>query len=238
MEPLAEVCERYGVMLIEDASEALGACFTTGKFAGRQVGTIGEIGCFSFNGNKIITAGAGGMIVTQDEKLARRAKHLTTQAKLPGIGHRHDEIGYNYRLSNLSAALGLSQLELLPSFLARKREIRDSYNSAFRDFPGVGLPPHPSWSEPSNWLYTLQIDPERAGAPRDKILNWLLEHKVEARPIWAPLHTQSVYAKAPRIGGNVAEMLCARGLSLPSSCGLTESQQNRVIDLVTSALRV
>src|SRR5215472_2129176 len=123
MEPIVDVCLEYQIPIFEDAAEALGASYCTGRFAGNKVGTIGKIGCFSFNGNKIITAGGGGMLTTDDEELARRARHLTTQARLPGPEYWHDEIGYNYRLTNVAAAIGLSQLEQLPEFLDRKRAI-------------------------------------------------------------------------------------------------------------------
>jgi dTDP-4-amino-4,6-dideoxygalactose transaminase len=236
IEPLIDICERYRIALVEDASEALGASYRTGRFAGRQVGTIGRMGCFSFNGNKIITTGGGGMIVTNDEDLASRARHLTTQAKLAGLEHRHDDIGYNYRLSNLAAALGVSQLELLPEFLNRRREIARAYDSAFRNVQGVRLPPRPSWSEPSCWLYSMQIDPTSARCSRDQALRALIDRNIEARPIWPPVHTQSMYLDVPRLGGRTAERLFERALSLPSSSGLTATQQDRVVDVLLSCL--
>ncbi|MEO8501101.1 MAG: DegT/DnrJ/EryC1/StrS family aminotransferase, partial [Vicinamibacteria bacterium] len=141
IEELVESCERHGVTLIEDASEALGATYETGRFEGKQVGAIGRIGCFSFNGNKLLTSGGGGMITTDDPELARRAKHLTTQARLPGLEYRHDEVGYNYRLSNLAAALGLAQLEKCHDLLRRKRSNAAYYDEKLRDLDGIELRP-------------------------------------------------------------------------------------------------
>lgn len=224
LEPLVEACERHGVTLVEDAAEALGAAYEAGRFAGRQVGTIGRLGCFSFNGNKIMTTGGGGMIVTADEALARRARHLTRQAKLPGAEYRHDEVGYNYRLTNLAAALGVAQLEQLPEFLARKRAIADRYDAAFRGRSGLALPPRIPGLRPSHWLYSVRV----AGG-RTALHERLGRAGIESRPVWTPLHLMPFYAQAPRLAGAVSERLFAEGLSLPCSTGLAAAQQDRVI---------
>lgn len=229
LEPLAEACERHGIALIEDAAEALGARWTSGRFAGRQVGTAGRIGCYSFNGNKIITTGGGGMIVTDDPELARRAKHLTTQAKLPGAEYRHDELGYNYRLSNLAAALGVAQLEKLDEHLRRKKEIAARYDAAFRDRAGLILPPRPADVDPSFWLYTIRVDPAAFGIDARALLQRLRAAGVESRPVWTPLHLMPMYRDVPRLGGEVAERLFAEALSLPCSPGLRPEDQERVV---------
>lgn len=228
MEALAEACERHGVAIIEDAAEALGAGYTAGRYAGRQVGTIGRIGCYSFNGNKIITTGGGGMIVTEDAELARRAKHLTTQAKLPGIEYRHDETGYNYRLTNLAAALGVAQLEQLSEFLRRKKAIAERYDRAFRGRPGLRLPPRLEGTDPSHWLYTVRIDRALFGADRRTLLEKLRAAGIESRPIWTPLQLLPMYARAARLGGRNAERHFEEALSLPSSPGLRTEDQDRV----------
>ncbi len=235
IDPIFEACERFGVPIIEDAAESLGARYTTGRFAGRQVGTIGRVGCFSFNGNKVITTGGGGMITTDDEALARRAKHLTTQARLPGAEYRHDEVGYNYRLTNLAAALGVAQLEQLPRFLERKRAIADRYDREFAAVPGLHTPPRPAWATPSHWLYTVLIDADQFGMDSRALMRQLDSRGIQSRPIWSPLHTLPVYRDAPRLGGAVAEQLFKRGLSLPSSAGLTDDDQTRVISAVQEA---
>ena len=234
---LAAACLHHGVMLIEDAAEALGARYSAGPLAGRQVGTIGKLGCFSFNGNKIITSGGGGMITCNDEALARRARHLSTQARQPGTEYRHDEVGYNYRLTNLAAALGLAQLEQLDEFLARKRAIAARYREGFAGCPGVTTSATTSstWSQSSHWLCSVSIDPGRAGCDRQAMYERLRARNIESRPIWTPLHLLPLYASAPRLGGAVAEAIFARELCLPSSVGLAPEAQDRVIAAVIAA---
>jgi dTDP-4-amino-4,6-dideoxygalactose transaminase len=229
LEVLADACERHGVALFEDASEALGARFRTGRYAGRHVGTVGKLACWSFNGNKIITTGGGGMITTDDAELARRAKHLTTQARLPGVEYRHDEVGYNYRLTNLAAAVGVAQLEQIEEFLSRKLAIAARYDAALAGIPGLVAPPRPSWAVPSMWLYSILVEPERYGCDRRDLLARLDRAGITTRPLWSPLHTMPMYRDAARLGGAVAEGLFARGLSLPCSTGLRDADQDRVI---------
>jgi dTDP-4-amino-4,6-dideoxygalactose transaminase len=235
MAPLVEACQRHGVMLIEDAAEALGASYTAGPLGGKQVGAVGTLGCFSFNGNKIITAGGGGMITTDDPALARRARHLTTQARLPGAEYRHDEVGYNYRLTNLAAALGLAQLEQLDDFLARKQALAARYAAAFADRPGFTPPTPVPGAQPSHWLNAVAIDPARAGMDRTEAAQRLAAHHVESRPVWTPLHLQTPYRDAPRLGGTVAEQIFAQGLCLPSSVGLSPAAQDRVLASLLAA---
>ena len=230
IEPILEVCEEFHIPLFEDAAEALGATYTEGRLAGRQVGTLGKVGCFSFNGNKIITTGGGGMLTTDDEALARRAKHLTTQARLPGSEYWHDEVGYNYRLTNLAAAVGLSQLEQLPEFLRRKWEIADRYDRALGGIPGITLPPRAQWAKPSMWLYSILIDPQKAGVDRNRVLAAMAECGIEARPLWPPVHKMPMYPEARYLGGNVAEGLFLQGVTLPCSVGLTVEEQDVVIE--------
>ena len=234
--PIAEACERHGVTLIEDAAEALGASYRAGPLAGRQVGTVGRLGCYSFNGNKIITTGGGGMIVTAEEPLARRAKHLSTQARLPGLEYRHDEIGYNYRLTNLAAALGVAQLELLGEFIRKKAAIAARYDEALDTLPGVTLPPRPSWAEPTMWLYSILIDPAVVGVDRRQLAAHLESRRIMSRPVWAPAHLMEFYNQAPRLGGEVGERLFAQGLSLPCSVSLSAADQGRVIEAVLEML--
>lgn len=235
--PIRDACDRHGVVLLEDAAEALGARYAAGPLAGRQVGTIGLVGGFSFNGNKIITTGGGGMIATADEPLARRARHLTTQARLPGPEYVHDEIGYNYRLTNLAAALGVAQLEHLAEFMARKAAIAARYDEALGRIPGITLPPRPAWASPTMWLYSILINPAEAGIDRRQVLERLEAAGIQSRPIWAPAHVMPFYADAPRLGGRVAERLFATGLSLPCSTSLSDADQDRVIGSLLSILQ-
>lgn len=248
IEPIAEAAERHGVTMFEDASEALGATWTGGPLDGRHVGTVGRIGCFSFNGNKLITTGGGGMLVTDDEALARRARSLSTQARLPGPAYDHDEVGYNYRLSNVAAALGVAQLEELPALLEARREHARRYDAAIADLPALRPAPRVPWADSSYWLYTAslavdawtgtaddrratgQIRPTQSSA----ILAGLAAAGIEARPIWTPLHLTRLYAGAPRLGGAVAEAAFDRAFSLPSSSSLTSEEQGRVVERLTA----
>jgi dTDP-4-amino-4,6-dideoxygalactose transaminase len=234
LDQLAPACARHGVALVEDAAEALGARYLSGRFAGRQVGTIGRLGCFSFNGNKVITSGGGGMVVTEDGVLARRGRHLVRQARLPGPEYVHDEVGYNYRLTNVAAALGVAQLEQLPRFLARKEALAAAYDDALEGVPGLTLPPRTPWATSSRWLYSILIDPVAFGRDRELVREELLERGIETRPLWCPAHVQGPYRDLPRLGGAVAEEIHARGLSLPSSVGLTVDDQFFVIQSLLS----
>ncbi len=224
-----EAAERHGVAVFEDASEALGATYLGGDDEGRAVGTIGRLGCFSFNGNKLITTGGGGMVVTDDEGLARRVKHLSTQARLPGRAYDHDEVGYNYRLSNLAAALGLAQLEELDALLSARRALAGRYDAAIAAIPAVRAAPRAAWADPSFWLYSASLDPTRTDLQRDDLLDAFGRAAIEARPLWTPLHLTRLYDSAPRIGGAVAEGIFRSAFSLPSSSSLGAADQDRVI---------
>jgi dTDP-4-amino-4,6-dideoxygalactose transaminase len=233
VEPLLDLRARFGIPLVEDAAEALGASYREGSLAGRQVGTIGDLGCFSFNGNKVMTTGGGGMIVTDDDALAARARHLTTQAKVPGPGYVHDEVGYNYRLSNLAAALGVAQLERLPDLLAAKRGVAQRYRCALEPL-GLTPAPHATWADPTFWLYSPLLP--AAGPGAEAVAARLQAEGVQARRLWPPLHHQAPYRDAPLLGGRVSEALYRSGLSLPSSADLHAPDQQRVVDMLTTTL--
>lgn len=235
IEEVVSAAERHGIPVIEDASEALGARYTQGRHSGRHVGTIGVLGAFSFNGNKLITTGGGGMIVTDDEALARRARHLSTQARLPGLAYDHDEVGYNYRLSNIAAALGVAQLEELDRLLGARRDIARRYDAALAGLDGIHAAPRAPWADPSFWLYTATLDdpdPNR----RDRIIAALGADGIEARPIWRPIHQTRLYSGAARLGGDVADRIFVSALCLPSSSSLTRDDQDRVIERLATAL--
>jgi dTDP-4-amino-4,6-dideoxygalactose transaminase len=236
VERLLEFCAEHGVAVLEDAAESLGAGWVSGPLAGRHTGTVGTVGAFSFNGNKIATTGGGGMIVTDDEALARRARHLTTQAKVPGVGYLHDEVGYNYRLTNLSAALGAAQLERLPEFVKRKAEIAERYDAAFRSV-GLVLPPRVDSDRATYWLYSVLMPDGSTSADRDALLDHLNRAGAQARALWRPLHMQPPFAATPRLGGEVSEDLFDRGVSLPCSVGLDEADQQLVVDAVLDFFR-
>lgn len=224
------VCDEFSVPVIEDAAESLGAGWSAGPLAGRQTGSVGRLGCFSFNGNKIATAGGGGMIVTDDPDMAQRARHLTTQAKVPDVGYLHDEVGYNYRLTNLAAALGLAQLRRLPELVSAKRSIAERYDAAFANLP-LTLPPRVPGYDSTYWLYSVLLP---AVTDRTPFLSHLSEHGVGARALWRPIHAQPPFADAEVVGGEVADHLFATGVSLPCSTHLSESDQDRVTNAVLS----
>lgn len=227
MEPLLELRAEFGIPIVEDAAEALGASWIAGGSAGRSVGTVGDIGCFSFNGNKTITSGGGGMIVTADSELARRAKHLTTQAKIDGLHYHHDAVGYNYRLNNMSAAVGLAQLERLPSKVRAKRAIASKYDAGLFGQP-VDVAPRSVWANPSFWLYSLLLH-EQVPEP-DELVTALAIRGIQCRRLWPPIHQQAPYRSAERLRGEVADRIYDSGVSLPSSPHLTEAHQAAVIN--------
>jgi dTDP-4-amino-4,6-dideoxygalactose transaminase len=233
LEPLIDLQQRFGISIVEDAAEALGATYTSGQFTGRHVGTIGDFGCYSFNGNKIITTGGGGMIVAKSDADAAAAKHLTEQAKLPGPGYLHDDVGYNYRLTNTSAAIGVAQLEQLEEFVAAKRQIAQWYRDRLQDLP-VGQQPTAPWANPTHWLYSVLLDPDVAD--RDHVVGILRSEGIQARPLWPPLGLQDPYRSAQSVGGEVARDLYQRGISLPCSVGITEQDVDRVSNALRSAL--
>lgn len=229
---VAQLAEQYGVTLIEDSAESLGAGWIDAEGGFTHTGTIGTIGAFSFNGNKIVTAGGGGMLVTDDDDLAARARHLTTQAKVPDVGYLHDEVGFNYRLTNLSAAFGLAQLRRLPEFVSAKVRIAQRYDEAFADLP-LTLPPRVAGTVSTFWLYSVLLADEEQ---RDRTADHLASLGIGARAVWRPLHLQPPLREAKRLGGQVSEDLFRRGLSLPCSTNLADADQDRVIDAVRSAL--
>ena len=233
MTSILEVCERHGVPVLEDAAESLGAGWSGGALAGRVTGAVGRVGAFSFNGNKIATTGGGGMLVTNDEDLARRARHLTTQAKVPDVGYLHDEVGYNYRLTNIAAALGIAQLSRLDEFVARKREIAARYDEALAGV-GLVLPPRVPGMDATYWLYSVLV-PEGHDGGRNGVLEHLTARGVGARSLWRPLHAQPPFRDVRVVGsGRTSEELFVRGLSLPCATELTDDDQSRVIEAVLS----
>jgi dTDP-4-amino-4,6-dideoxygalactose transaminase len=230
-DPIAEACARHGVALIEDAAEALGA-----SYRGRPAGSLAPIGIFSFNGNKVITTSGGGMLVSDDEDLVARARYLATQARQPAPHYEHTEPGFNYRLSNLLAALGRAQLRTLDRRIARRRAIRARYLEALGDRPGVTFMPDTDYGEPINWLTVAQIDPARAGTDRESLRLALEAHDIEARPAWKPLHLQPLFAGHEHVGGAVAERIFDHGLCLPSGSSLSDADQDRVIEVLAAHL--
>jgi perosamine synthetase len=230
MDPILELARRFGLKVIEDATESLGS-----SYRGRPTGMLGDLGCFSFNGNKLITTGSGGMIVAQDRELLQRARYLTTQAKDDPVEFVHNEIGFNYRLSNVSAALGVAQLEQLDRYLQRKREIARRYDLALAGVPGIALPAQAAWCTANRWLYTIRVDPARFGLGSRELLRALHAQRIETRPLWQPMHRSPAHAGAFAWRCEAADALNAECLSLPCSVGLGEADQDRVITAVVRA---
>jgi len=226
---LTELCDRYGIPLIEDAAEALGA-----TYRGHAAGSFGAAGVFSFNGNKIITTSGGGMLVSRSGELVERARYLATQAREPFPHYEHSEIGFNYRLSNLLAALGRAQLRGLDSHILRRAAINRSYRAALQTTPGISFMPVAAYGTPNWWLTCILVDPEDFGADRERIRLALEAEDIESRPTWKPLHLQPVFAGAPTVGGDACASIFERGLCLPSGSGLSEDDLARVVEVVLS----
>lgn len=227
---IVPVLAEHGIPLVEDAAEALGA-----TYRGRAAGSFGAAAVVSFNGNKIITTSGGGMLVTDDEHLADRCRHLSTQAREPAPHYEHTEVGYNYRLSNLLAAFGRGQLADLDRRVARRRAINQRYRDALGGLAGIDFMPEADYGTSTCWLTCITIDPSIAVTP-DAVRLHLDTHDVEARPTWKPMHLQPVFADAPARVDGTSERLFATGLCLPSGSTLSDADQDRVIGLVKEAL--
>jgi pyridoxal phosphate-dependent aminotransferase EpsN len=230
LDRIAAACTRHEVPLIEDAAEALGA-----SYKGRAPGTVGAAGIYSFNGNKIITTAGGGMLVTPDGALATHARKLATQARDPAPHYEHSEIGYNYRLSNVLAAIGRGQLKVLEERVAARRRNFAFYAEALGDLPGIAFMPEAAWGTHTRWLTTLTIDPRQLGLDRETVRQSLDAAGIEARPVWKPMHLQPLYASCSVTGGAVADDLFARGLCLPSGSNLSEADLERVVAVIRRA---
>jgi dTDP-4-amino-4,6-dideoxygalactose transaminase len=226
-EPITAACRRHGVAIIEDAAEALGA-----TYRGRPAGSFGDLSILSFNGNKIITTSGGGMLLATRKEWVDRARHLATQAREPVAHYEHKDIGYNYRLSNLLAAVGRAQLADLDRRVERRREIRERYRMALGGLPGWTFMPEAGAGQATFWLTCATIDPGAAGETRDDVIGRLAAADIEARPVWKPLHLQPVFAGAQVFRGEIAEQLFRDGVCLPSGSALSHRDQDRVIDAV------
>ena len=222
MERLMFIARRFHLKVVEDATEALGS-----YFKGRHVGSFGEFGCFSFNGNKIITTGGGGVIVTNDEALAKKAKHLTTQAKCDPFEYIHDEIGYNYRLVNVLAAIGVAQMEQLPGFIKRKKEIDAFYKNALSSVGDIRFQEVPEGVDPNCWLFTFQTEKQK------QVLKHLNENEMQSRPFWMPMNQLRMFQNDLYIRredhSNAVYRSC---LSIPCSTNLKDEEAERVVRFI------
>ena len=218
-------------MLVRDSAESFGA-----EYRGRRkCGTGGDAAILSFNGNKIITTSGGGMLVTRSEKMAGQARFLATQARDPAPHYEHSTYGYNYRLSNISAAIGLGQMEVLDQYVARRREVYDRYKAAL-ERPGLSFMPEPEGYRSSHWLTAITLDPYVLGVSREDARLALLEHEIESRPLWKPMHLQPLFKGTRYVGQGVDTRLFETGLCLPSGSDMNDVQQDEVIARLMTVL--
>lgn len=232
LDRIVELCAAYGVPVIADSAEAVGA-----RYKNRHAGDGARIAVFSFNGNKIVTASTGGLFATHDKALAARARHLATQARAPVVHYEHEEVGFNYRLSNICAAIGLGQMRALAARVARRRAINARYRENLSALPSISFMPEAPYGTPTHWLTTIVIDPKKAGATAEKIRAALDRANIESRPVWKPMHLQPVFASTRTVGGGVAEHLFGSGLCLPSGSSMRDSDVDRVSDIVRKMIR-
>jgi len=229
---IREICDRHGIPLVVDSAEALGA-----TYRGESAGRMGDAAVFSFNGNKILTTSGGGILASDEETPITHARHLSTQAREPVPHFEHREIGYNYRLSNLCAAVGLAQLESLEARLRRKREIFETYRKLLDGLEGVEFMPRSPEGEPNHWLTVILIDSEQFGATREDVRLALESENIESRPLWMPMHRQPVFEGSEAVVSGVADRLFEQGLCLPSGTALTDNVLDRIAAIVRSQHR-
>ncbi len=229
LDPILEICGRYEIPVIEDAAEALGA-----TYKGRTPGTFGKAGIYSFNGNKIITTSSGGMLVSDDADFIAHARKLATQARDDAPHYQHSEIGYNYRMSNVLAAIGRGQLRVLEDRVQARRRNCEYYQQTIGDLPGIDFMPEAPWGRHTRWLTVITVDPDQFGVDRETIRLALEAKNIEARPVWKPMHLQPVFSECEAIGGAVAEDLFEYGLCLPSGSNLTENDLARAVEAIRS----
>lgn len=231
MEQILEIAKTYNLKVIEDATEALGTYFLEGKYKGCYAGTMGDIGVFSFNGNKIITTGGGGMIVSNNEQYLNKAKHLTTQAKSDELYYTHDEVGYNYRMTNLQAAIGLAQMETLEDFIQIKNENYKKYQKNIQDIKGLKLLPFREGIRSNHWFYALFCS-EDYYKSRDELIVFCTQNKVQTRPIWGLISDQIPYQNDPKYKIDKASYYWKHVINIPCSTNLQESDLKRVTYLL------
>ncbi|MBN2788819.1 MAG: aminotransferase class I/II-fold pyridoxal phosphate-dependent enzyme [Candidatus Delongbacteria bacterium] len=224
---IQEICNKYKIPLIEDAAEALGS-----SYEGKKLGTFGDIGILSFNGNKIITTSSGGMLISNNESYVSKARFLATQARDDAPHYEHSHVGFNYRMSNILAGIGRGQLLVLDKRVEQKRKIFKHYSDAFENIDGIEFQPEIKGSFSNKWLTAITIDPEKTNITREDIRLELQKHNIESRPLWKPMHLQPVFKDCISYTNGVSEELFKNGLCLPSDTNMTEADQERVIEII------
>lgn len=231
MREILEIARNYQIPIIEDAAEAVGSTYENSA-----CGTFGDIGIYSFNGNKIITSGGGGALISSNSAIIQRAIYLSTQAREDLPYYQHLEIGFNYKMNNLAASIGLAQLEQLDEFIIKRRQINANYKKLFSSFEGIKFQEDSSESKSNFWLTTLLIDPQITGFTNDRLRVVLMKNGIETRFLWKPLHMQPVFKEIPFYGGSISERMFLKGLCLPSSVDLTFDDQKNIVDLIEQVL--
>lgn len=233
IDAICRVAERYGIPVLEDAAEALGS-----EFEGRKCGTFGALGALSFNGNKMITTSGGGALIVPDDETRRRAMFFATQAREPFPYYQHEQIGYNYRMSNICAGIGRGQMTVLDAHIAHHRRVHARYAAAFAGVPGITLADNPDSRWNSNfWLCTILVDPAVSGTTCEELRLWLDAEGVETRPLWKPMHLQPVYAGNPCYVNGTAERLFGRGLCLPAGPMVTDGDVDRIAACIRACVK-
>lgn len=230
MDPILAAAREFEVPVLEDAAEAVGA-----SYKNAPAGTLGDIGTFSFNGNKIITTSGGGMLLSRNAGHVNLARYWSMQARDPGFAYEHSQTGFNYRMSNLLAGVGRGQLEVLDLRVQQRRAISFRYRDAFAGIPGITFMPQVSYGLSTNWLSCFLIDEKKFGRSRDQLIDLLAASAIESRPVWKPMHLQPLFSGCEAIGGGIAADLFRRGICLPSSSSLSREDQARVIETVRGA---
>ncbi len=232
---ILNVCNQHNVIVIEDAAEALGS-----TYQGKKLGNFGEMGILSFNGNKIMTTSGGGMLVSDNEDYVKKARFLATQAREPDLHYEHKELGYNYRLSNLLAAVGRGQLEVIDNRVSTRRSIFNRYEKALSHIDGFTFMQEADYGKSNRWLTTLSVDEKSTGISRTHIIDTLEKENIESRPVWKPMHLQPLYNSYEYVRNDdrdVSAELFEKGLCLPSGSNLSENDQNRIIDIILDTIK-
>ncbi len=235
MDEIMKVAEQYDIPVIEDAAESLGSTYKE-----KALGTFGNMGIYSFNGNKIITTSGGGALVSKEKTLIDKARFLATQAREPAPHYQHSDIGYNYRMSNIVAGIGRGQMEVLSGHVDKRRAIYGAYRSAFGNLPGIHFLDEPEGCFSNRWLSTLLIDPSTStsGVDREHVRESLEKENIEARPLWKPMHLQPVFENCPYYGDGTSERLFEQGICLPSGSNMSDKQMDRVLREISALLNL
>ena len=237
MSSLMTVCKKRNIKIVEDAAGALGTYYLKGKFKNKHAGTVSDVGCLSFNGNKIITSGGGGMILTNDKKLAQKAKYLSTQAMDDPIRYIHNDIGYNYRLTNIQAAIGLAQLEKIKFFLKRKNIIYNFYKKAFKKITDINFAKKPNYAKNNKWMLSIEIDEKKRKLKKNALIRFLFKNRIETRSTWLPIHKQRKYLNCETYKITNATKLYRKSLNIPSGTNLSLKQAGQVVKTIKKFMK-